>query len=260
MHNLVKKKVLEINQDLLKRNGSPELTSTNDSSITIDNNIYDVKETIIIGIILTIIVVLLFLGSVRSTLITGLALPNSLLGAFILMAIAGFTVNVMTLLALSLAVGLLIDDAIVVRENIFRHREMGKTAREASIEGTKEVTLAVIATTMTVIAVFMPIAFISGIVGQFLREFGLTVCFALLISLYDALTIAPMLSAYFGGKVGNHAHNSSSESIPEITTKAVKGKQKVLRRWKRSLILKSVLRIRPPKEFYPPYFLLSCLF
>lgn len=222
----VKKKVLEINQDLAKRKGSPELTSTNDSSITIDNNIYDVKETIIIGIILTIIVVLLFLGSVRSTLITGLALPNSLLGAFILMAIAGFTVNVMTLLALSLAVGLLIDDAIVVRENIFRHREMGKTAREASIEGTKEVTLAVIATTMTVIAVFMPIAFISGIVGQFLREFGLTVCFALLISLYDALTIAPMLSAYFGGKVGNHAHNSPSESIPEITTKAVKGKTK----------------------------------
>lgn len=222
----VKKKVAEINLDLAKRNGSPELTAANDSSITIDNNIYDVKETIIIGIILTIIVVLLFLGSVRSTLITGLALPNSLLGAFILMAIAGFTVNVMTLLALSLAVGLLIDDAIVVRENIFRHREMGKTAREASIEGTKEVTLAVIATTMTVIAVFMPIAFISGVVGQFLREFGLTVCFALLISLYDALTIAPMLSAYFGGKIGNHGNKSHSESIPEITTQATKGKTK----------------------------------
>ncbi|EMY78287.1 RND transporter, Hydrophobe/Amphiphile Efflux-1 (HAE1)/Heavy Metal Efflux (HME) family, permease protein [Leptospira weilii serovar Ranarum str. ICFT] len=222
----VKKKVIEINQDLAKRKGSPVLTSTNDSSITIDNNIYDVKETIIIGIILTIIVVLLFLGSVRSTLITGLALPNSLLGAFILMAIAGFTVNVMTLLALSLAVGLLIDDAIVVRENIFRHREMGKTAREASIEGTKEVTLAVVATTMTVIAVFMPIAFVSGVVGQFLREFGLTVCFALLISLYDALTIAPMLSAYFGGKVGNHAHKTTSDSIPDIATQAVKGKTK----------------------------------
>ncbi|TGL96612.1 efflux RND transporter permease subunit [Leptospira barantonii] len=222
----VKKKVNEINLDLAKRKGSPDLTAANDSSITIDNNIYDVKETIIIGIILTIIVVLLFLGSVRSTLITGLALPNSLLGAFILMAIAGFTVNVMTLLALSLAVGLLIDDAIVVRENIFRHREMGKTAREASIEGTKEVTLAVIATTMTVIAVFMPIAFISGVVGQFLREFGLTVCFALLISLYDALTIAPMLSAYFGGKIGNHGNKSHSESIPEITTHSAKGKTK----------------------------------
>ncbi|TGK31631.1 efflux RND transporter permease subunit [Leptospira yasudae] len=224
----VKKKVAEINQDLSKRKGSPELTAANDSSITIDNNIYDVKETIIIGIILTIIVVLLFLGSVRSTLITGLALPNSLLGAFILMAIAGFTVNVMTLLALSLAVGLLIDDAIVVRENIFRHREMGKTAREASIEGTKEVTLAVIATTMTVIAVFMPIAFISGVVGQFLREFGLTVCFALLISLYDALTIAPMLSAYFGGKIGNHGNKSGHghDAIPEITTPAPKGKGK----------------------------------
>ncbi|AOP35026.1 multidrug transporter [Leptospira tipperaryensis] len=223
----VKKRVSEINVDLAKRNGAPELTTANDSSITIDNNIYDVKETIIIGIILTIIVVLLFLGSVRSTLITGLALPNSLLGAFILMAIAGFTVNIMTLLALSLAVGLLIDDAIVVRENIFRHREMGKTAREASIEGTKEVTLAVVATTMTVIAVFMPIAFISGVVGQFLREFGLTVCFALLISLYDALTIAPMLSAYFGGKIGNHGHSSSaSESVPEIMTQIEKGKKK----------------------------------
>ncbi|MDV6236062.1 efflux RND transporter permease subunit [Leptospira ellisii] len=223
----VRKRVSNMNLELQKRQGTPSLEIASDNSTQIEDNIYDVNETIIIGIALTIIVVLLFLGSVRSTIITGLALPNSLLGAFILMQLAGFTVNVMTLLALSLAVGLLIDDAIVVRENIFRHREMGKTAREAAIEGTKEVTLAVVATTMTVIAVFMPIAFISGIVGQFLREFGLTVCFALLISLYDALTIAPMMSAYFGGAVSHSPGNlhpdstaaSALRSSPQIKTK-----------------------------------------
>ncbi|TGJ98837.1 efflux RND transporter permease subunit [Leptospira langatensis] len=225
----VKKRVEDLNKELARRDGHAILSIANDNSIQIDDNIYDVKETIIIGIALTIVVVLLFLGSVRSTVITGLALPNSLLGAFILMAVAGFTVNVMTLLALSLAVGLLIDDAIVVRENIFRHREMGKSPREASTEGTKEVTLAVIATTMTVIAVFLPIAFVSGVVGQFLREFGLTVCFALLISLYDALTIAPMLSAYFGGKIsaahaGNGASHSSSSA--EFTSIPSNGKKK----------------------------------
>ncbi|EQA36552.1 RND transporter, Hydrophobe/Amphiphile Efflux-1 (HAE1)/Heavy Metal Efflux (HME) family, permease protein [Leptospira inadai serovar Lyme str. 10] len=224
----VKKRVGELNKELAKREGTPKLAMANDNSIMIDDNIYDVKETILIGIALTIVVVLLFLGSVRSTIITGLALPNSLLGAFILMAVAGFTVNVMTLLALSLAVGLLIDDAIVVRENIFRHREMGKTARLASIDGTKEVTLAVIATTMTVIAVFLPIAFVSGVVGQFLREFGLTVCFALLISLYDALTIAPMLSSYFGGKISGHGHGNSNHSSPvsEISASPEASKKK----------------------------------
>lgn len=224
----VKKRVGELNKELARREGAATLSIANDNSIQIDDNIYDVKETIIIGIALTIVVVLLFLGSVRSTVITGLALPNSLLGAFILMAVAGFTVNVMTLLALSLAVGLLIDDAIVVRENIFRHREMGKTPREASTEGTKEVTLAVIATTMTVIAVFLPIAFVSGVVGQFLREFGLTVCFALLISLYDALTIAPMLSAYFGGKI-SAAHGGKAghaAPVPEFASEPQTGKKK----------------------------------
>ncbi|TGN09787.1 efflux RND transporter permease subunit [Leptospira ilyithenensis] len=223
----IKKRAEEINKDLARRNGSLFLAIANDNSTAIEDNIYDVQETIFIGIVLTIFVVLLFLGSVRSTLITGLALPNSLLGAFILMAIAGFTVNVMTLLALSLAVGLLIDDAIVVRENIFRHREMGKTARQASIDGTKEVTLAVIATTMAVIAVFMPIAFISGVVGQFLREFGLTICFALLISLYDALTIAPMLSAYFGGAVAGHGGGGhGGNHSPTETTTNSKSKKK----------------------------------
>ncbi len=200
----IKKQLAKINSNLKEQNQPLSLEIVRDGSKQIDANVFDVYETIIIGVILTIIVVFFFLGSLRSTIITGLALPNSLLGAFILLAAAGFTVNIMTLLALSLAVGLLIDDAIVVRENIFRHIEMGAEPVKASIEGTKEVTLAVIATTLTVIAVFAPISFLDGVVGQFFKEFGLTVCFAMIISLFDALTMAPMLSAYFAGKIQHH--------------------------------------------------------
>jgi HAE1 family hydrophobic/amphiphilic exporter-1 len=193
----LKKKVDAINEEMKIQKGAPALAVVRDGSSKIRANVDDVNESILIGIVLTIIVVYFFLGSGRSTFITGLALPNSLLGAFILMLIAGFSINIMSLLALSLAVGLLIDDAIVVRENIFRHVEMGKSPHEASLVGTQEVTLAVIATTFTILAVFGPIGFLQGIVGQYLKEFGLTICFAMLISLFDALTIAPMLSAYF---------------------------------------------------------------
>jgi HAE1 family hydrophobic/amphiphilic exporter-1 len=120
------------------------------------------------------------------------------------MHLAGFSINMMSLLAISLAVGLLVDDAIVVRENIFRHTEKGETPIQAALSGTKEVLLAVVATTLTVMAVFGPIGFLHGIVGGFFKEFGLTVCFAMMISLLDALTIAPMLSAYVGlGKLSS---------------------------------------------------------
>lgn len=195
----LKKRVAQLNDQMKSKKGAPKLEVVQDMSKPIADNVYDVEETIGFGIVLLVIVVLFFLGSFRSTMITALALPNSILGAFILMSAAGFSVNIMTLLALSLAVGLLIDDAIVVRENIFRHIEMGKSPKEASLEGTREVTLAVVATTATVIAVFGPIGFLQGVVGQFFKEFGLTVCFAMAISLLDALTMAPMLSAYFAG-------------------------------------------------------------
>ncbi len=201
----IKKKLIKINENLKSDKIDIELKIARDGSKAIKDNVDDVYETIIIGVILTIFVVFFFLGSARSTFITGLALPNSLLGAFILLSVAGFSINIMTLLALSLAVGLLIDDAIVVRENIFRHLEMGKSPIDAAITGTNEVVLAVVATTLTVIAVFAPIAFLSGVVGQFFKEFGLTICFAMLISLFDALTMAPMLSAYFAGKLHHSA-------------------------------------------------------
>ena len=195
----LEKQLTKIQETLVNAEGAPKLQMVRQTAKQIDANVKDVQESILIGIVLTIIVVFLFLGSGRSTLITGLALPNSLMGAFILMAWAGFSINIMSLLALSLAVGLLVDDAIVVRENIFRHRSMGKSAIQAAIDGTQEVSLAVIATTLTVIAVFGPIGFLQGIVGQFFKQFGLTICFAMAISLFDALTIAPMMSAYFGG-------------------------------------------------------------
>ncbi len=192
----VKAQIDKVNEVLKTKNINAEVIMVRDGSVPIRLNVADVKESIILGIILCVIVVFFFLGSFSSTFITGLALPNSFLGGFILMYYMGFSINIMTLIALSLAVGLLIDDAIVVRENIFRHLEMGKKPMEAALEGTKEVALAVVATTFVVIAVFGPIAFVPGIVGQFFKQFGLSVVFTMLISLFDAFTVAPMLSAY----------------------------------------------------------------
>lgn len=196
-------KRLDTANSIVARNeGNSRLVFVYEMAKFIRRNIDDVKETMIIGIILAIFVVYLFLGNIRSTIITGIAIPNSILGAFILMYFMGFTVNIMSLLALSLTVGLLVDDAIVVRENIFRKIEHGLKPMEAAEQGTMEVMLAVIATSLTIIAVFLPIGFLEGIVGRFFKQFGLTVVFAMMISLFDALTIAPLLSAYFAGTRG----------------------------------------------------------
>jgi HAE1 family hydrophobic/amphiphilic exporter-1 len=202
--DLVKKATVKINTELQTRfpEAKASLAVVSNQARYISLNVEDVEESIFIGIMLTILVVYFFLGSLRSTLITGVAIPVSLIGAFFLMSLAGFSINIMSLLAFSLAVGLLIDDAIVVRENIFRHMEMGKSPRKAALEGTVEVTMAVVAVTLTIIAVFMPIGFLSGVIGQFMKQFGLSVCFIMAISLFDALTNAPMMSAYFGGTHG----------------------------------------------------------
>ncbi len=203
-------KIPLVNEVLQQRGLDLHIDLVRDTAQPIRMNIEDVRESILIGILLTVLVVFFFLGNVRSTFITGMALPNSLLGAFVIMYMMGFTINIMTLLALSLAVGLLIDDAIVVRENIFRHLEMGESPINAAINGTKEVSLAVIATTMVVIAVFGPIAFLDGIVGQFFKQFGLSIVFIMMISLFDAFTVAPMLSAYLAS--GN-SHEKSKGPI-----------------------------------------------
>lgn len=169
---------------------------TRDNADLVRTNVKDVVESIVLGAIFTVLVVLLFLRSPRSTLTTALSLPSSVLTTFAVMWAAGFTINTMSLLALSLAVGLLVDDAIVVRENIFRHLGKGSPL-DAAEKGAKEVQLAVVATTFVIVAVFLPVGFMGGISGQFFTQFAITVVFAVLVSLWDAMTIAPMLSAHY---------------------------------------------------------------
>ena len=159
--------------------------------VAVDN----VRRTLIEGAILTVLIVFLFLNSWRSTVITGLTLPISLIGTFMFMQMFGFTINMITLMALSLCVGLLIDDAIVVRENIVRHVQMGKSAWNASLDGTQEIGLAVLATTLSIVAVFLPIGFMEGIIGKFFHEFGITIVAAVMISMFVSFTLDPMLSS-----------------------------------------------------------------
>jgi len=161
----------------------------------VEHSVDNVKHTIMEGAALTVLIVFLFLGSWRSTVITGLTLPIAVIASFIAVYAFGFTLNYMTLMALSLCIGLLIDDAIVVRENIVRHIRMGKDHYTAAREGTEEIGLAVLATTFSIVAVFVPIAFMGGIVGKFFYPFGITVVVAVLVSLFVSFTLDPMLSA-----------------------------------------------------------------
>lgn len=166
-----------------------------DDSQFIRESIDDVNTTMLIGGLLTVLIVFVFLNSWRSTVITGLTLPISVVSAFVAMRAFGFTLNVLTLMGLSLAIGLLIDDAIVVRENIVRHLQRGKDHFDAARDGTAEIGLAVMATTFTIIAVFIPVAFMGGIVGRFFYQFGITVTAAVIVSLFVSFTLDPMLSS-----------------------------------------------------------------
>lgn len=182
-----------------------KLSIIRDSSRSIAASVSNVKSTLIEGAALTVAIVFLFLASWRSTVITGLTLPIAVLGTFGVLLAFGFTLNVMTLMALSLSIGLLIDDAIVVRENITRHVAMGKDHHTAALEGTNEIGLAVLATTLSIVAVFLPVAFMGGIIGRFFLQFGITVSAAVLISLFVSFTLDPMLSSVWydphaGGK------------------------------------------------------------
>jgi HAE1 family hydrophobic/amphiphilic exporter-1 len=179
------------------------MTVVADSSKSIRASLDDVKKTLLEGAALAILIVLLFLGSWRSTVITGLTLPISLLGTVFALYYFGFTINMMTLMALSLCIGLLVDDAIVVRENIVRHAAMGKSHYQAALDGTNEIGLAVLATTLTIIAVFLPVAFMGGIIGRFFYQFGVTVSSAVLLSMFVSFTLDPMLSSVWPDK---HKH------------------------------------------------------
>ncbi|MCB0266705.1 MAG: efflux RND transporter permease subunit [Calditrichaeota bacterium] len=168
-----------------------------DSSIFIKDSINEVAETILIAMVLVILVVLAFLKSFRATLIPTVAIPISIIGAFVSAFFFGFTINILTLLALVLAIGLVVDDAIVVLENIYRHMEMGKDRWQAALDGTREIGFAVLATTISLVAVFVPVAFLTGSVGRLFNEFGLMLAVAILISGFVALTLSPMLASKF---------------------------------------------------------------
>ena len=187
-----------------------QLQIIRDDSQRIRESLHDVELSIVLGALLTIAIIYLFLNSWRSTVITGLTLPVSIISAFFIMWVFGFTINTMTLMALSLAIGLLIDDAIVVRENIVRHVEMGKDHHRAAKEGTDEIGLAVISTTLAVVAVFVPVAFMGGMIGKIFFEFGVTVAFAVLVSLFVSFTLDPMLSSvWFDPEIeGAHGHGA----------------------------------------------------
>jgi len=209
--DMVKKTMSRVQQELPP---GVSLDLVRDGTIMTRESLADVEETLIIGGILTVLIVFCFINSWRSTVITGVTLPISVISAFIIMNAMGMTLNVMTLMALSLAIGMLIDDAIVVRENIVRHLEMGKDHTEASRFGTAEIGLAVFATTMSIVAVFVPVAFMRGIVGRFFFQFGISVAFAVLVSLFVSFTLDPMLSSRW--------HDPSIH---------LKGRRKGLARW-----------------------------
>ncbi|EJN00840.1 efflux RND transporter permease subunit [Herbaspirillum sp. YR522] len=196
----LKKAMAELQPSMQKLYPGVTLQVVKDGSRQIRTGVENVRRTLLEGALLTIVIVFLFLNSWRSTVITGLTLPVALIGTFLFMYMFGFTINMITLMALSLCVGLLIDDAIVVRENIVRHAGMTvhgkfKSHRAAALEGTQEIGLAVLATTFSIVAVFLPVGFMGGIIGRFFHQFGITVAAAVLISMFVSFTLDPMLSS-----------------------------------------------------------------
>ncbi len=200
----IRKLVKEVNAEFEKERPGTKLEVTRDGGIDAQRSLNNVIEALVLGAVLTVFVVYAFLNSWRSTLITALSLPTSVIAAFIAVWLCGFTLNFMTLLGLSLAIGVLIDDAIVVRENIVRHMQMGSDRRTASLEGTAEIGLAVAATTFSIIAVFVPVAFMPGVSGEWFRPFALTVTCSVLVSLAISFTLDPMLSAFWGDPPDHH--------------------------------------------------------
>lgn len=190
----VKKRLEEIKKDLPP---GYELGINFDSTKFIEDSVHELVFTLFLSAILTSLVCWIFLGSWSSTMNILLAIPTSILGTFIVIKFAGFTLNTFTLLGLSLAIGIVVDDAIMVLENIVRHRESGEPQREAAINGANQITFAAIAATFAIIAIFLPVAYMKGIIGKFFLQFGVTISAAVLLSLLEALTLAPMRCSQF---------------------------------------------------------------
>src|SRR5690606_16459485 len=184
-----------------------------DNSIFIEASLHSIEEHLVLGSIFAALVVFLFLWSIRSTFIAALAIPTSIISTFGLMYAMGYTLNMITMLSLTLMVGIVIDDAIVVLENIYRFvEEKGMEPFQAAIEGTREIGLAVLATTLSLMAVFVPIGFMQGIIGRFMSSFGLTAAFAVGVSLIVSFTLTPMLAA----RLIKRKHTVTEDQADEI--------------------------------------------
>jgi hydrophobic/amphiphilic exporter-1 (mainly G- bacteria), HAE1 family len=234
-----------------------------DNSTFIERSIHDVQFDLIFGAFLAVVIILLFLRDLRATLISAVAIPTSVIATFAFMQLLGFTFNNMTMLALSLSIGILIDDAIVVIENIHRHLELGEPAMEAASNATAEIFLAVVATTSCILAVFVPVALMRGIIGRFFFQFGLTVSFAVGVSMLVSFTLTPMLSSRFLRSSHGKRQNVVFRGIERALTWADRGYGRVIRwalrhRWSTvgiatlALILSFGLISRVKAEFIPP--------
>ncbi len=190
----IKAAVVELEQELPE---GLKMDVVMDNSFFVTKSIAEVKKNLIEGSFFAALVIFFFLRNLRATIIATLAIPISVIATFSFMNYLGFTINNLTMLGLTISVGMLVDDAIVVMENIYRHMEMGKSRMQAAREGTAEIGLAVLATTISIVAVFVPVAFMTGMVGQFFYEFGLTVAFAVTVSLFISFTLTPMLCSRF---------------------------------------------------------------
>ena len=234
-----------------------------DQSTFILRSIHEVRTHLVLGGILTSLVVLLFMGSWRSTLIAAVAIPASIVSTFTIMRLLGFTLNNITFLALTLSVGIVIDDAIVVLENIFRHvEEKGTPPRKAAVEATAEIGLAVSATTLSLVVIFLPVAFMSGTVGRFFHSYGITVAFAILFSWFISFTLTPMLSSRFL-KVKHGAGGKTASSKEKRAYRALEGtylallKKSLAHRWVVVALTAAVLLSMVPlagivgKDFLP---------
>ena len=208
--NNIREMVAEINKTLPE---GTQIEITQDGGVEAQNSLNNVVHALVFGAGLTIFVVYVFLNSWRSTLITALSLPTSVIASFIAVWLCGFTLNFMSLLGLYLAIGVLIDDAIVVRENIVRHMERGSDRRTAALNGTSEIGLAVAGTTFSIVAVFIPVGFMPGVSGEWFRPFGLTVVASVLVSLLISFTLDPMLSAYWGDPPDHHLQPKKGISL-----------------------------------------------
>ncbi|AFE09622.1 FAD linked oxidase [Corallococcus coralloides DSM 2259] len=211
----VKESLAELNSQL------PEgvtVSTISDNSTNIRASIHAVQEDMLLGGVLSVLIVLVFLRNLRSTLVSAIALPVSVIGTFAVMALLGFTFNIITMLALTLSIGLLIDDAIVVIENIVRHLEEGKTPMQAALEGTKQIAIAVLAVTLAIVAVFVPVAFMEGMIGQFFFQFGVTVAVAVLISYAVSMTLTPMLSSRL---LKGHGHGAPTNRVSVAVERAL---------------------------------------